>query len=54
MENLIGDLRMVLDPTRPKRSAEDILKEPSPLLPAPRAPAKAAKPPPKRIPGEQI
>jgi hypothetical protein len=50
MENLIGDLRMVLDPTRP----EDILKEPSPLLPAPRAPAKPAKPPPKRIPGEQI
>ena len=52
MKDLVGDLWMVLDPTRPA-PAEEIPKavEPAPERPTPRAPVRPA---PKNIPGQQI
>jgi TonB family protein len=50
IKHVVGDLWMVLDPTRP---AEEIPKavEPAPKRPTPRAPARPA---PKNIPGQEI
>ncbi len=55
MKNLIGDLLMVLDPTWITKPGGDILKNTPPhILPAPRVPARPARPAPKKIPGQEI
>lgn len=51
-KHMVGDLRMILDPTLPAPKEETPkASKPAPAQPAPRAPVKPA---PKKVPGQQI